>query len=184
MYGPDAEHVGRTAGDDWSMFGFYIFNNIGIAFRCFAAGLTFGVGSLFVVVSNGVQAGGLAGYLVTRGDSLRFFSFVVTHGAFELTAIVLAGACGLRLGQALLMPGRLTRVQALRAAAVATAPVVYGLFGMLVVAAGLEAFWSSARWLEPGWKFVSGGVCWTLVIAWLAGGGRDRAGAVAPGTAR
>jgi uncharacterized membrane protein SpoIIM required for sporulation len=172
MYGPAADHLGRTAGDDVTMFGFYIVNNIGIAFRCFAAGLTFGVGSLFVIVSNGLSIGGVAGYLVTRGDALRFFSFVVTHSAFELTAIVLSGACGLRLGQALLMPGRLTRVQALRAAATATAPVVYGLFGMLVIAAALEAFWSSAAWVDPVVKFGAGAACWTLVLAYLLMPGR------------
>lgn len=172
MYGPEAEHLGRTAGDDWTMFGYYVMHNVGIAFQCFAAGITLCVGSLVAIVYNGLAIGGIAGYLVSRGDSLRFFSFVVTHGAFELTAIVLAGACGLRLGQALLMPGRLTRAQALRAAANATAPVVYGLFGLLVIAAALEAFWSSAGWIEPGVKFGAGAACWLLVLSWLCLPGR------------
>lgn len=172
MYGPEAESIGRSAGDDWHMFGHYIWNNIGIAFQCFASGLTLGVGPLFVVVQNAVLAGGLGGFLVTRGDGVRFFSFVITHGAFELTAIVLAGACGLKLGLALLMPGRLTRAQAIRAAATAAAPVVYGLFAMLVVAAALEAFWSSARWIDPAVKFFAGGCAWVLVIGYLVRPGR------------
>ena len=66
---------------------------------------------------NGLLLGAIAGLLVTRGDSERFFSFVVTHSAFELTAIVLSGAAGLKLGHAVLAPGRLTRTQALMRAA-------------------------------------------------------------------
>src|SRR5262249_7581877 len=140
MYGPEAgEHLGRTSGDDWQMFGYYILHNIGIAFQCFAAGLTLGLGSLLMLVHNGLLGGAVAGYLVRRGDAERFFSFVVTHSAFELTAIVLAGAAGLRLGHALLAPGRHGRVDALRRAALQTAPVMYGAFAMLLTAAALEA---------------------------------------------
>ena len=173
MYGPEAaEHLGRTSGDDWHMFGFYIVNNIGIAFRCFACGLLFGVGSLLMLFYNGVLIGGAAGYLVARGDAGRFFSFVVTHSAFELTAIVLAGAAGLRLGHALLAPGRNTRTAALRIAATQAVPVMYGVFVMLLVAASLEAFWSSAGWIEPGVKYGVGACCWTLVLAYLTLQGR------------
>lgn len=177
MYGPEAgEHLGRTAGDDWQMFGFYIMHNVGIAFQCFAAGLMLGIGSLVMVGYNGLLFGAVAGFLVTRGDSERFFSFVVTHSAFELTAIVLSGAAGLKLGHAVLAPGRLTRTQALMRAARETSPVVACFFAMLVVAAALEAFWSSAGWIAPGVKFAVGGGCWAMVLAYLGlqGRGHDR----------
>lgn len=178
MYGQQAgEHLGRTSGDDWTMFGFYIMNNVGIAFRCFAAGLILGVGSLFMVGYNGLLAGAVAGFLVTRGDSERFFSFVVTHSAFELTAIVLSGAAGLKLGHAMLAPGRLTRTQALMRAARETSPVVFCFTMMLFIAAAIEAFWSSAGWVAPGVKYAVGACCWTLVFAYLGlqGKGHDAA---------
>ena len=168
MYGPEAgEHLGRTSGDDWMMFGHYIRNNVGVSFRCFAAGLALGIGSLFFIGYNGLLLGAVAGLLVTRGDSERFFSFVVTHSAFELTAIVLSGAAGLKLGHAVLAPGRLTRTQALMRAAHETSPVVFCFVAMLLIAAALEAFWSSAGWIAPGVKYVVGGCCWTLVLAYL-----------------
>jgi uncharacterized membrane protein SpoIIM required for sporulation len=174
MYGPEAgEHLGRTSGDDWGMFGYYILHNVGIAFQCFAAGLTLGIGSLIMLAYNGLLGGAVAGFLVARGDAERFFSFVVTHSAFELTAIVLAGAAGLRLGHALLAPGRHGRVDALRRAAAQAAPVMYGVFGMLLTAAALEAFWSSAGWIAPGVKFGVGAACWALVLAYLFLQGRD-----------
>ncbi len=173
MYGPEAgEHLGRTSGDDWHMFGFYIMNNVGISFQCFAAGLVLGIGSLFMVAYNGLLLGAVAGLLVTRGDSERFFSFVVTHSAFELTAIVLSGACGLKLGHAVLAPGRLTRTQALVHAARETSPVVFCFFVMLIVAAAIEAFWSSAGWIAPSVKYAVGACCWLFVLAYLGLQGR------------
>jgi len=179
MYGPGAHSIGRDRGadSDWMMFGFYIMNNISIAFKCFASGILLGVGSLFFLAYNGIVAGSLAGYLTARGHGETFYSFVVTHGAFELTAIVLSGAAGLRLGHALLAPGRRTRRAALELAARESAVLVYGVVAMLLIAAGLEAFWSSASWIAPAVKFAAGGVCWVLVIAYLVGQGRARTAA-------
>jgi uncharacterized membrane protein SpoIIM required for sporulation len=185
MYGQQAgEHLGRTSGDDWTMFGFYIMNNVGISFRCFAAGLMLGVGSLFMVGYNGLLLGAVAGFLVTRGDSERFFSFVVTHSAFELTAIVLSGAAGLKLGHAMLAPGRLTRTQALMRAAGETSPVVFCFTVMLFIAAAIEAFWSSAGWIAPGVKYAVGGCCWALVFAYLGLQGKGHDAAVLEARAR
>ena len=104
-----SDRAERTADTDWAMFGYYIRHNIGLAFQCFAGGLFAGVGSLFFLAFNGAFFGALAGYLTERGLASTFYSFVVTHAAFELTAIVLSGAAGLRLGHALLAPGRFTR---------------------------------------------------------------------------
>ena len=186
MYGPDfGEHLGRTSGDDWQAFGGYVFHNIGISFQCFAAGLFLGVGSLLMVGYNGVIFGAVAGLLVAHGNGERLFSFVITHSAFEITAILLAGACGLKLGHAVLAPGRLTRTQALTRAAQETGPVVACFFAMLVIAAAIEAFWSSAGWIAPGVKYAVGGCCWAAVAAYLGFQGRRHAAAPgAPGAPR
>jgi uncharacterized membrane protein SpoIIM required for sporulation len=174
MYGPGAGGIGRerSADTDWEMFGYYIMNNIGIGFQCFAAGVFAGVGSAFYLVFNGLFIGAIGGYVIARGHGENFLSFVATHGAFELTAIVLAGAAGLRLGHALLAPGRLTRVEALRHGAREAVVVVYGAAALLVIAAAVEAFWSSARWIAPTVKYAVAAACWLLVIGYLAWQGR------------
>lgn len=174
MYSDAAESIGRRrdANTDWVMFGYYIKNNISIAFQCFAAGILYCVGSIFFLVFNGVIIGGVAGYLTERGYSETFYSFVVTHGAFELTAIVLAGAAGLRLGYALLAPGRLTRLQSLVQAARESMVIVYGATAMLLVAAAIEAFWSSARWIPLPLKYGIAALCWLAVFAYLLFQGR------------
>jgi uncharacterized membrane protein SpoIIM required for sporulation len=172
-----SEELGRTrdAGGDWSMFGFYILNNISIAFQCFASGIFAGVASAGFLAFNGVYSGAVAGYITREGLGTHFFSFVVTHSAFELTAICIAGAAGLRIGHALVVPGRHTRVESLRLAALDAVVMIYGVFGMLLVAAAIEAFWSSAGWVAPEVKFAVGALAWTLVIAYLLWQGRPAA---------
>ena len=174
MYSPAAESIGRvrTASTDWIMLGYYIRNNIGVSFQCFAGGLFAGLGTLFFLAYNGAFAGALAGYLAERGLSATFFSFVATHSAFELTAIVLSGAAGLRIGHSLLAPGRLRRRPALVRAAQDTAVLLYGVVALLIVAAFVEAFWSSARWLPPAVKYAVAAICWTAVILYLTRQGR------------
>jgi uncharacterized membrane protein SpoIIM required for sporulation len=174
MYSPAADSIGRlrTATTDWIMFGYYIRNNVGVAFQCFAGGLFAGLGSLFFLAFNGAFAGALAGYLTERGLSQTFYSFVATHSAFELTAIVLSGAAGLRIGHALVAPGRRTRRQALVEATQATAVLLYGVTALLLVAAGVEAFWSSATWLPASIKYGVAAVCWVSVFAYLTLQGR------------
>lgn len=174
MYSDAADSIGRrrTADSDWAMFGFYIRNNIGVAFQCFASGLMAGVGSLFFLAVNGAYGGAIGGYLTERGLSATFYSFVATHSAFELTAIVLAGAAGLRIGHSMLAPGRRTRTQALVLATKESIVIVYGATAMLLIAAGVEAFWSSARWLPNIAKYGAAAVCWITVIAYLTFQGR------------
>jgi uncharacterized membrane protein SpoIIM required for sporulation len=167
--------AGVPADANWIMFRSYISHNVGIAFQCFAGGFFFGIGSLFFLVYNGAVIGGVAGYLTERGLASAFYSFVVTHGAFELTAIVLSGAAGLRLGHALLAPGRRTRLQSLVAAARESAVIVYGLTVMLIAAAAIEAFWSSAAWIPHAVKYGVAAVCWAAVLGYLTLQGR-RAG--------
>jgi len=175
MYGNAAGPIGRRGADsDWQMFGHYIANNIGLAFQCFAGGLFFGVGSLFFLAVNGALAGSVAGYLTRRGFGENFYSFVVTHGAFELTGIVLAGAAGLVLGHALLAPGLSTRLAALEHAARGAIVIVYGITAMFAIAAALEAFWSSARWVPAEVKFAVGAACWLGVLAYFVFQGRAR----------
>ena len=181
MYDPDASRLGRFAergsGDDWMMFGYYIMNNIGIAFQTFASGLLFGLGSLFFLLFNGLMIGAVAGHLTQIGYGATFWSFVVGHGAFELTAIALAGGAGLKLGWALLAPGRLSRGEALRLAAARSVRLIGGVIVFLLMAAFIEAYWSSMTLASPMLKYLAGGGLWLSVLAYLLLAGR---GAHAP----
>jgi uncharacterized membrane protein SpoIIM required for sporulation len=176
MYGSAAKKLGRKreADTDAAMFGFYIFNNIRIGFQTFAGGLAFGLGAVFYLLYNGLHIGTVTGYLIYAGLSRNFFSFVAGHGAFELTAIVLCGAAGLRLGWGLVAPGRLRRGDALRAAATQAVPLVGGAALMLVGAAAIEAFWSSRTEIPPPIKYAVGIAFWAITLAYFTVMGRNR----------
>ncbi len=174
MYDPAASTLGRDSGDDLQMFGYYVMNNVSIGLRSFASGLLAGIGPVLVLGMNGVMIGGMASHLQGVGLGDPFWRFVAGHGAFELTAIVIAGGAGLRLGLGVLAPGRRRRVDALVEGGRRGARLALGVFAMLVVAAFIEAFWSSIGWIPAGVKFGVGGALWLLVLLWLWRGGRDR----------
>jgi len=128
MYAPGNTRfgAGREADTDLAMFGFYIFNNVRIDLQCLAGGIFFGLGTLFFLVVNGSFLGAIAGHLTHVGLGVNFWGFVAGHSAPELMGAVLSGAAGLRIGHALVAPGRLTRGAALRAAGRPAAVLVYG----------------------------------------------------------
>jgi hypothetical protein len=98
------------------MAGFYVYNNVGIAFRCFATGVLFGIGSAFFLVYNGLMMGRWrARHRRRHGKNL--LTFTCGHGAFELTAIVISGAAGMVMGYALVDTRGRTRFGSLRAKA-------------------------------------------------------------------
>lgn len=176
MYDPARKVLGRERGSDsdFEMFGFYIANNTGIGFRTFAAGLLFGLGSAFFLVYNGVVLGAVAGYLTDLGFIQSFWGFVVGHSAFELTAVVLSGTAGLRLGFALLAPGRRSRRLALIEAGRDGMGLLYGAAGLFILAAFVEAFWSSTTWPPVGLKYAVGALLWALTVAYFLLLGRGR----------
>jgi uncharacterized membrane protein SpoIIM required for sporulation len=164
--------VTREATDNLVMFAFYIMNNVGVALRTFGSGLVFGIGSVFILLLNGVQIGAVAAHLSFAGYQENFLSFVVGHGALELPAIALAGAAGARMGLSLLFPGGLRRMAALRLGARRAVRMLYGVMVMLLLAAGLEAFWSASP-VPVNTKYWVGGVLWVLVLAYFALVGRS-----------
>jgi uncharacterized membrane protein SpoIIM required for sporulation len=177
-FDPAAEHsnLGRDSGSDWQMFGHYIMNNISIGLRTFAGGLIFCVGAIYVLIANGTMIGATFGHLHQIGSSDPLWRFVSGHAPFELTAIVLAGGAGLQLGLKLIAPGRRRRVDALVVGGIKGAKLCLGIAFMLLVAAFIEAFWSSTQSI-PAWiKFSVSGALWTLVLAWLWFGGRNQPG--------
>ena len=172
MYDPSSPHLGRDSGTDWMMFGHYIMNNISIGLRTFASGLLAGVGTVLVLLFNGLTIGAVAGHLQHIGHGAPFWQFVAGHGAFELTAIVIAGGAGLQLGMKLLAPGRRRRIDALVDGGVIGARLCLGVAAMLLVAAFIEAFWSSIAEVPAWGKFSVAGVLWSVVLLWLWRGGR------------
>jgi uncharacterized membrane protein SpoIIM required for sporulation len=176
MYDPSNRRIGmREADTSVMMFGFYIWNNVRIGFQTFAGGLLAGVGSAWFLGANGVIIGAVAGYLTQAGFGETFWSFVAGHSALELTAIVLSGAAGFRLGLAVIAPGNLTRKAALVAAAKPAVRLMYGAAMMFLGAAFVEAFWSPLTEVAFDLKIGAGIVAWAVLLAYFLFAGRARA---------
>lgn len=163
----------HEADSDMLMFGFYIKNNTGIGFQVFAGGLLYGLGSLFFLLYNGLVIGAVAGHLTHIGYIETFWGFVAGHSAFELTAIVLSGMAGFKLAQALIMPGRKSRLLALRDNAQVALRIMYGSASLFIMAAFVEAFWSSQAWVPVLVKYAVGIALWLLVIGYFSLLGRN-----------
>jgi len=178
MYDPSNDVIGRERGSDSDllMFGYYIRNNTGIGFQVFAGGMLYGLGTLFFLLFNGVVIGAVAGHLTQLGFIETFWGFVLGHGAFELTAIVISGAAGLKLAMALIAPGRKSRIKALIDNGKIGIKIMYGAATLFIIAAFVEAFWSSMV-LPVGIKYSVAAFFWALVIAyfWFAGRGYHHA---------
>ena len=176
MYAPSNRAVGprHNADSQMMMFGYYIWNNVRIDFQCFATGIFFGLGSIFFLVFNGVQIGAVAGYLTQQGYITTFWGFVAGHSSWELLGAAIAGAAGLKIGWALVAPGQLTRVNALKQASKVAVRLLYGAAGMTTCAAFVEAFWSSIGATPFPLKVGVGLSFWALFIAYFMFAGRGR----------
>jgi uncharacterized membrane protein SpoIIM required for sporulation len=163
--------IQRQSWQDASMAGYYVMNNIGIAFRCFATGGLFGLGSVWYLVYNGLVIGTTFGYLLAVGRGTQLLTFAVSHAPWELTGIVVAGAAGLKLGWSLVDTGGRSRLASVRAAAPALYRLVAGATAMLGVAAATEGFWSASPMPLPA-KVAFGAFSAVVIAGWLTLGGR------------
>jgi uncharacterized membrane protein SpoIIM required for sporulation len=144
------------------MAGYYIMHNTGIGLQCFAYGILI-IPCLFNLAYNAVVLGTMFGYMaredVTGGDN--FFHFVTAHGPFELTAIALAAAAGLRLGVGLFHTNGLTRADSVRESAMKAVPVMAASAVLFCLAAFTEGFLSPSPapyTFKAAWAIMSSGL--------------------------
>jgi uncharacterized membrane protein SpoIIM required for sporulation len=130
---------------DTTMAGYYVWNNAGIGIQCFASGIILcGFGGMFAVIFNACFLGAVFGYMDTTSAAHNFNTFVIAHAPFELTAIVLSGAAGMRLGFSYVFTSGLSRADSLRRAGAESLPVMMAAIILFVLAAGIEGYISAS----------------------------------------
>lgn len=145
---------GRTVGSGTLSVSYYIQHNTSIAFEVFACGIFAGLGTVFMLVYQGLVIGTVFGLLLGDAKGGHLLTFTCGHSAWELTAIVLAGTAGLKMGLALVDTGGRTRLGSLRAARADIATLVLGAAVMLAIAATIEGLWSPSPLPAPvKWAF-------------------------------
>lgn len=163
----------RGSGTDAAMSGFYVMNNVGIAFRCFATGFTFGLGSMFFLLYNGLVIGVIFGHLARMGLGETIFTFVSCHSPWELTAIAISGGAGIQMGYSMVMTRGRTRTGNLVAHGLELLRQIMGAAAFLFAAAAIEG-WLSPSGLAKEAKYFIGFIGWIAVFVFIVFGGRDR----------
>jgi uncharacterized membrane protein SpoIIM required for sporulation len=149
-------------------------NNIQVTFYAFALGAMFGLGTLYVLAFNGASLGAVLALTYRAGFGNDLVSFVVGHGVIELSCIFIAGGAGLLIGSALLMPGDLSRGDALKSRGLDAIRLVVGCVPLLVLAGIIEGFISPAP-INPAIKFGIGAITGVAMYSYLLLAGREQA---------
>jgi uncharacterized membrane protein SpoIIM required for sporulation len=141
-------------------------NNLSVAFTTFALGITGGLGTIWMMVTNGLLIGVIGAATYQSGMALQLWSFVAPHGVLELPAIFIAGGAGLEIARGLLFPGLLPRRQSLAQAGGRAARLLLGTIPMLVIAGVIEGFFSPSD-AAVSLKFVFAGVLFAALLSYL-----------------
>ncbi|SFS61241.1 stage II sporulation protein M [Marininema halotolerans] len=146
----DPSKIQQNQWDSAVVSGELMTNNIRVAFLCFALGALLGVGTIWVLFTNGLLIGALAALYHRIGEGYTFWAYIWPHGIIELTAIFIAGAAGLSLAKSWFIPGDYTRTTSFKNEGRITVQLVMGVIPLFVVAALIEAFITPAPW--PLWS--------------------------------
>jgi len=149
-------------------------NNISVAIKCLALGMTYGIGTVLVLFYNGVILGLITVDYIMAGQTQFLLAWLLPHGVIEIPAILIGGQAGLILAQALIGWGERTSLaNRLRTIAPDLVTLIMGVALMLVWAGLVEAFLS--QYHEPAipypFKIAFGTVELILLILFLSRAG-------------
>jgi len=144
-------------------------NNLSVSFSSFAMGITAGLGTIYMLLFNGLLIGVIGTACALAGMSGKLWSFVAPHGVLELPAIFIAAGAGLRIAHGLLFPGTLPRRDSLALAGGIAARLMVGCIPLLIVAGVIEAFVSPTGLAVP-LKYAMAAALFVLLVGWLWSG--------------
>lgn len=129
-----------SSSDALPMFLMIPLNNIWVSFVTFSSGIFFSIGTGYVLFSNGVMLGAFLTLFYQHNVFLDSVAVVMLHGTLEISAIIIAGAAGLRMGNSFLFPGTYSRLESFKAGARDGLKVVIGLVPVFLVAGFIESY--------------------------------------------
>lgn len=129
-------------------------NNIRVSIIAYVLGISAGIGTMIIMVLNGMMLGTVFGLCQVHGMAFKLAQFVAPHGVFELTAIFISGAAGLMVGRALLFPGKHGRADSLRKIGMPSFLMFAGTIPLLLVAGSIEGFISPRTDINQDVKYI------------------------------
>jgi uncharacterized membrane protein SpoIIM required for sporulation len=143
---------------------FILTNNIQVMFLTLAGGMSAGLYTAWILVSNGLHMGAIFGLLQVHGLAPGLGEFVLAHGFIELSVIFLAGGCGLYIGDGLLRPGLYSRQAVVGRRARLAGQAIMACIPLLVLAGMIEGFISPSG--LPWWVKAIVGIATGVLLYW------------------
>ncbi|HMF56050.1 MAG TPA: stage II sporulation protein M [Pyrinomonadaceae bacterium] len=147
-------------------------HNIHVTFNAFALGAIFGVGTLYAMSIFGANTGAILALVYRAGYGNDLVTFMAGHGPIELSCVFITGGAGLMIGSAILIPGNLSRADALKSRGLEAIRLVIGCVPLLVIAGIIEGFISPTS-IPPGIKFSISILTGIALYSYLLFAGRD-----------
>jgi len=166
--------VDMPVGERPFMSSFIMQNNIRVSMLAFGSGVTGGILTVWILVTNGLMLGGLLGLTTYHGIGFELATFVIGHGVIELSVIFMSGGSGLMLGWALLRPGLMRRRDALAVAAQKAVRLLGGAVPWLIVAGIIEGFISPSETIPWQIKWAVGIGSGIFFYSYLFLAGREK----------
>jgi len=116
------------------------FNNIRVSFLVFIAGIFTSVATGYLLFSNGIMLGAFQYFFYQKGLLLTSVVTIWIHGTLEISAIIIAGAAGIIMGNGWLFPGTYSRLESFKNAARKGLKIIVGVVPVFIVAGFLEGF--------------------------------------------
>ncbi|MAW95161.1 MULTISPECIES: stage II sporulation protein M [unclassified Leeuwenhoekiella] len=139
MEGGDPMRVYKEMNEVEMFMGITI-NNIKVALMAFIYGVLFSIGSLFIMMRNGVMLGSFQYFFYEKGFLWESARTIWIHGTIEISVIVIAGAAGLVLGNGILFPGTYTRLESFKRKMKDGLKIVVSTIPFFIIAGFLEGF--------------------------------------------
>lgn len=149
-------------------------NNIQVSILAFGGGLLAGVGTVWVMLYNGLMIGGVVGLTFYYGVGFDLLTFMIGHGVIELSVAMMAGGAGLMMGWAILHPGLMRRRDALTKAARKSVALLAGCIPLLVVAGTIEGFVSPSQVIPWPIHWAIGLITGVVLYGYLLLAGREK----------
>ncbi len=115
-------------------------NNLFVAFLTFVMGVFFAVGSIAIIIRNGIMVGAFQYFFIERGLFWDSFLTIWIHGTLEISAIIIAGAAGITMGKGLVFPGTFTRAQSFQRSARRGVKIMIGIAPIIILAGFIEGY--------------------------------------------
>lgn len=129
-------------------------NNIKVAFLAYILGIFLGLGTVYILVSNGAMIGAFKAFFYLKSIFFTAFLTVWVHGTIEISAIIIAGAAGLVLGKSLMTPGTFTRMESLRLGVMESLYILLSTVPLFIIAGFFESYVTRLTDLPTGVKLM------------------------------